>query len=288
MNKKPRHLLTATLGCLLPALSIAPGSAAQTAPLQPDHSNRPDERTVHGVSAGAVTPGSGAYAAGPMAAGDWRPLFDGVSLDGWCQYGADDEEVRKWQVEDGALALQQRGVFPMWDLIRSAAFGGRSGDLMYCRETFGDFELRLQWMIGPGGNSGIFYLVADDAAKTPWLTGVEMQVLDDAGHRDGRNPARRAGALYDLVAPRQAVVKPPGEWNDVLIRVRGDHLEHWLNGVQVVDIVRGSSEWERRLAQSKFADMPRFGTARSGYIVLQDHGDPVWFRNIRVRTPPTP
>lgn len=213
----------------------------------------------------------------------WRDLFDGRTLSGWRNYGGDENAIRKWTVQDGTLALQQSGPFPMWDLIKSVAFGGPGGDLIYYREKFQDFELSLQWKIAPGGNSGIFYLVQDETENTAWRTGIEMQVLDNDGHADGKITTHRAGDLYDLIAANPETVRPPGEWNDVLLRVKDNHIEHWLNGVKVVSIERGSDEWNTLVAASKFADMPGFGKSAAGYIVLQDHGDPVWYRNIRVR-----
>ncbi len=219
-----------------------------------------------------------------QASGDgWRDLFDGHTLAGWRNYGGDENHVRKWTVQDGTLALLQSGPFPMWDLIKSVIFGGPSGDLVYYRESFQDFELSLQWKISPGGNSGIFYLVADEMENTPWRTGVEMQVLDNEGHDDGHIRTHRAGDLYDLLAADPQTVHAPGEWNDVLIRIKDNHIEHWLNGQKVLSVLRGSKAWDALVAQSKFADMPAYGKSEAGYIVLQDHGDPVWYRNIRVR-----
>lgn len=215
--------------------------------------------------------------------GEWRHIFDGESLDGWRNYGGDENDVRKWQVRNGELTLAQEGVLPLWDLISSTLFGGASGDLIYYREKFRDFELSLEWKISEGGNSGIFYFVADESENSPWLTGLEMQVLDNDGHKDGEIDTHRAGDLYDLIAADPETVHPPGEWNEVLIRVHDNHIEHWLNGVKVVAIERGSERWQELVAASKFADMPLFGKAQSGHIVLQDHGDKVWYRNIRVR-----
>lgn len=213
----------------------------------------------------------------------WRDLFDGQSLTGWRNYGGHENEVRKWEVQDGTLSLVQDGLFPMWDLIKSVVVGGPSGDLIYYREKFQDFELSLQWKIAPGGNSGIFYLVADERQNTAWHTGIEMQVLDNEGHDDGQIRTHRAGDLYGLIAADPQTVRLPGEWNDVLIRVQDNHIEHWLNGVKVVSVLRGSEAWDAMVARSKFADMPAYGKAAAGYIVLQDHGNPVWYRNIRVR-----
>ncbi len=223
-------------------------------------------------------------AVAPAAADDgWRDLFDGETLTGWRNYGGDAGDVRKWQVQDGSLTLVQDGVFPMWDLIRSVVIGGPAGDLIYYPEKFRDFELSLQWKISPGGNSGIFYLVKDESENTPWRTGIEMQVLDNDGHADGKIRTHRAGDLYDLIAADPETVRPPGEWNDVLIRIKDNHIEHWLNGVKVVSVERAGEEWDALVAASKFADMPGFGKSGTGYIVLQDHGDPVWYRNIRIR-----
>ena len=237
---------------------------------------------IPGSAAGKVA--ATATTAAESAADDgWRDLFDGETLSGWRNYGGDENAVRKWTVQDGTLALVQEGVFPMWDLIKSVVLGGPGGDLVYYREKFRDFELSLQWKISPGGNSGIFYLVKDETENVTWRTGIEMQVLDNDGHDDGKIHTHRAGDLYDLVAADPETVRPPGEWNDVLIRVKDNHIEHWLNGVKVVSIERGSEQWNALVAASKFSEMPGYGKSESGYIALQDHGDPVWFRNIRVR-----
>lgn len=229
-------------------------------------------------------PGGSPATAPVQAAGDgWRDLFDGKTLSGWRNYGGDESVVHKWTVQNGTLSLVQDGVFPMWDMIKSAMFGGPGGDLVYYREKFRDFELSLQWKISPGGNSGIFYLVKDETENVSWRTGIEMQVLDNDGHDDGQIHTHRAGDLYDLIAAEPETVRPPGEWNDVLIRVKDNLIEHWLNGVKVVSIKRGSEQWNTLVAASKFAAMPGYGKSEEGYIALQDHGDPVWFRAIRVR-----
>ncbi|MCB1843839.1 MAG: DUF1080 domain-containing protein [Halioglobus sp.] len=246
--------------------------------------NRLPAGAVPGEQVAAAQP-DGTAPAGDADGGPWRTLFDGRTLEGWRNYGSAGP-VRKWRVEDGTLSLAQEGVFPLWDLIRSVLFGGGSGDLIYHREKFTNFELSLQWKIAGNGNSGIFYLVADEEEKTPWLTGLEMQVLDNDGHGDVRIETHRAGDLYDLIAADPETVRAPGHWNDVRIRVQDNHIEHWLNGVKVLEVTRASEEWDALVAASKFADMPRFGRASSGYIVLQDHGDRVWYRNIRVRDLP--
>lgn len=153
------------------------------------------------------------------------------------------------------------------------------------REQFDDFELQLQWRISPGGNSGVIYRVSE-SGELPWHTGPEMQVLDDNEHPDallGVDRNRTAGALYDLVGTPEGVVRPVGEWNTARVVADGNRFEHWLNGQKIVDIEVGGEEWNRLIAASKFADLEGFGIQPRGHIVLQDHGDPVWFRDIRIR-----
>lgn len=171
-----------------------------------------------------------------------------------------------WQVVDGALTRV-----------------GAGGDII-TREQYDNFELTLEWKISPGGNSGIFFHVVEDSTLgAVYLTGPEMQVLDNAGHADGKNPLTSAGSNFALHAPSRDVTRPVGEWNEVRLLVNGAHVEHWLNGVQVLSYELWSDEWKQRVQASKFRDMPRYGLARSGHIALQDHGDWVAFRNIRIR-----
>ena len=192
-------------------------------------------------------------------------LFDGESLDRWRGFRS-DSVPGGWQADEGLLVFDPET-------------GG--GDLV-SREPYADFELTLEWKLGEGGNSGIFYRVTEER-EAPWETGPEMQVLDDLRHPDGRNPKTSAGANYALYAPVPNVVRPAGEWNRVRIVVDGDLVSHWLNDVQVVTYRLWSNDWEARVAASKFGHMPDYGRARVGHIVLQDHGDPVWYRNIKIR-----
>jgi len=199
---------------------------------------------------------------------NWRPLFNGADFTGWRGYKGTPVPTR-WHVEKGVIALGKEGT---------------EGDLV-TTEEFGDFELELDWKVSEGGNSGIFYFVQEPAdAPYTWSTGLEMQVLDDARHSDGKLPSHRAGALYDLIEPVKAAAKPVGEWNRVRIVVRGGSIEHWLNGVRVVTTRFGDESWRARVAGSKFKAMPHFAKVPRGRIALQDHGDRVWFRNIRIRT----
>lgn len=206
--------------------------------------------------------------AGVAGTSNWRPLFNGSDFTGWRGYKGAPVPSR-WRIENGVIAL---------------ATQGDAGDLV-TSEEFGDFELELEWKVSEGGNSGIFYFVQEpDAAPYTWSTGLEMQVLDDARHADGKLPSHRAGALYDLIAPARPAAKTVGEWNRVRIVVRGGRIEHWLNGARVVATQFGDESWRARVAGSKFKTMPHFAKVPRGRIALQDHGDRVWFRNIRIRT----
>ena len=197
---------------------------------------------------------------------EWRVLFDGRSLDQWRGYRS-DRVPPGWQAVDGALT-------------RVAA----AGDLI-TRDVFGDFELELEWLVAEGGNSGIMYRVTEESGET-YQTGPEMQVLDDARHADGGSRLTAAGAVYGLYPAPAGVVKPAGEWNAARIVVLGSHVEHWLNGVEVASYELGSPDWKARVAESKFRKWPGYGRAGAGHIALQDHGDRVAYRNIRIRTLP--
>lgn len=172
-----------------------------------------------------------------------------------------------------------------WQLVDGALTRVAAGGDIVTREIFANFELRLEWNISPGGNSGIMYRVIDSAAAT-YRSGPEMQVLDDSGHADGRSRLTSAGSLYGIKAAPAGVVRPPGQWNEVRIIVDGAHVEHWLNGVKVVEIELWSDEWRRLVGETKFEAWPEFGMAREGRIALQDHGDRVAYRNIRIKALP--
>jgi hypothetical protein len=196
-------------------------------------------------------------------AGEWRSLFDGKTLSGWRGY-SQPQALNGWKVEDGALVRFSKG-----------------GDIVTADE-FGDFELSLEWKVAPGGNSGIFYR-AQDGAKEIWHQAPEYQILDNKGHKDGQDPLTSTASCYALYAPSKDASKPAGEWNETRIIARGSRVEHWLNGAKVVEFDTTSEDWKKRVAASKFKVYPGFGEQQKGRIGLQDHGDVVSYRNIRIR-----
>lgn len=193
----------------------------------------------------------------------WQLLFDGTSLHGWRAFKSPTPPAG-WKAVNGELVRQDGG-----------------GDLMTV-DQFGDFELRLEWKLSKDGNSGIMFRVTDQGAQT-YETGPEFQILDNAGHKDGKQPMTSAGSNYAMHAPARDVTKPIGEWNDVRLIVRGAHVEHWMNGVKLLEYELWSEDWDKRMKASKFAKMPGYGRAKRGHLVLQDHGNLVWYRNIRIK-----
>jgi len=193
----------------------------------------------------------------------WKLLFDGISLKGWRGFQK-KKPPAGWAVMDRAITRIDGG-----------------GDLITAKQ-FSDFELSLDWNISEGGNSGIMFRVTE-GSEASYETGPEMQVLDDARHADGHNRLTSAGSAYGLYAAPAGIVRPAGEWNHVRLIVRGKHVEQWLNGTKVVEYELQSPEWEAKVAASKFKQWPGYGRAPKGYIALQDHGDRVAYRNIKLR-----
>ena len=220
----------------------------------------------HQAAAGPVAPERPNTLTAAESKAGWRLLFDGSTTRGWRAYNADSMPTG-WRVVDGALTR----VAPAGDIITT--------------DTYRNFELSVDWNISPGGNSGIFYhgALGSDAI---YYSAPEMQVLDDARHPDGQSPLTSAGADYGLYPAPRGVVKPAGEWNTAKVVARGNHIEHWLNGRKIVSYEMGSADWAARVAKSKFNQWPQYGKAAVGYIGLQDHGDRVAFRNIKIRLLP--
>jgi len=205
----------------------------------------------------------------------WILLFDGKTPGMWRGYNK-KEFPTGWQIVDGTMMCKGSG--------RGEAGGQEGGDIIY-DERLKNFELTLEWKISPGGNSGIFYLAQELPDKTIWQTSPEMQVLDNTTHPDGRNGMHSAGALYDLIGVPQDKVKPVGEWNQVKILVYNGLVEHWLNGEKVVKYHLWTPEWKEMVAKSKF---PQYNpdwvnVGEEGFIGLQDHGDDVWYRNLKLK-----
>ncbi len=192
-------------------------------------------------------------------------LFDGKTLAGWRGMSS-EEPPAGWRVDDGTLTFVP---------------GGVRGDVV-TNKRYENFELRLEWKIAEGGNSGIFFGV-DPAVGPPWETGPEMQILDNEKHPDGKSGLTSAGANYALHAPKFDATRRAGLFNEVRIVVRNRAVEYWLNGHRIVEYTLDSEDWRERVQKSKFSSYSKYGRTEAGHIVLQDHGDPVWFRNIRIR-----
>lgn len=205
----------------------------------------------------------------------WQLLFDGKTTTGWHKYGG-GPVGSAWKVAGGTISLDT-STKENWQI--------KDGGDFLTDEEFENFHLKLEWKIAKDGNSGIMFYVNEDTAKYdfPWKTGPEMQVLHNDGHPDGKIPKHRAGDLYDLIQSSSEPVHGPGEWNQVDIIANKGALEFKLNGVSVVQTTMWDDAWKKLIAGSKFNDMPDFGTYHKGKICLQDHGNTVWYRNIKIR-----
>lgn len=203
----------------------------------------------------------------------WTVLFDGGSTDKFRGYNMKSFPDEAWTVEDSALATQT-GV-PNIDLVT--------------KEVYKNFELDFDWKVSKAGNSGVFFHMketltheAGNGNSPNWLDNFEMQLLDDINFNDTA-AIRSAGSLYDLIIPKNKHLKPIGEYNTAKLIVKGNHVEHWINGNKVVEYEMGSPEMTKLLAESKFSNNPDYGKSPNGLIMFQHHGQKVWFKNIRVR-----
>lgn len=201
----------------------------------------------------------------------WRLLFDGTSLDGWRGYQR-DSIPGGWTVDEAALHFEGEG---------------RNSTTLITDEEFSNFELRLEWKIAEQGNSGIMYR-ATEATEDAYRTGPEYQVLDNTVLDSVAGSIHQAGALYGLYAPSEVVARPAGTYNQARIVVNRSHVQHWLNGTKLLEAEMGSDDWSERVAGTKFEDYAGFAESESGHIALQDHGHPVWYRNIKLRPLPPP
>jgi hypothetical protein len=203
----------------------------------------------------------------------WRLLFDGKSTSGWRGYRS-KEMPPKWEIVDGALTL-----------TKSSPVGaaGAEGTGIVTVDEFSSFDLRWEWSLAEGGNSGVIYLVSEDLPK-PHETGPEYQLADAKLHPDGKqSPLKWSSACYGMYAPPRDLAKPAREWNTGRIVVRGRQVEHWLNGELAAKFEIGSADWNARVRSGKWKDYPRFGLEKKGRICFQDHGHTVAFRNVKIR-----
>jgi hypothetical protein len=194
-------------------------------------------------------------------------LTDSDARDHWLGYGMDAAEntwPANWEFADGVLHAK----------------GG--GNDLKTRDEFGDFDLRFDWKISPKGNSGVMYRVSQETDPA-YFTGPEYQVIDDVGNEDAVSPDTSSASCYALYAPNKQMAKPAREWNEGRIIVKDNHVEHYLNGEKVTEYKLGSDDWNKRVAGSKFGEWKKFGKNSQGVIDLQDHGNEVWYRNVRIK-----
>lgn len=204
----------------------------------------------------------------------WKLLFDGTSVDGFRGYNQDSFPSKGWQVKDGVLMVESTGT-------EESGFGG---DII-TKDQYKDFEFKVDFKLSPKGNSGILYLVQEVKGQPAWHNAPEYQLLDNEAYRGGDIPLEKhsTGDNYDLVGSTVNAMKPVGEWNEAMIRIKDKKVEHWLNGQKVVEYTLGSPEWKELVKKSKFKDYPKYGMAEKGHIGIQDHGHQLWYRNIKIR-----
>lgn len=205
----------------------------------------------------------------------WKLLFDGKTLNGWHKYG--EESIgAAWQVNDNAIHL---------NVSDKADWQAKNGGDILSQDAFENFHLQLDWKVAQNGNSGIIFYVHEDPSqyKFPWMTGPEMQVLDNDGHPDSKIIKHRAADLYDLITAKETV-KKAGEWNHAEIISNKGKLQFFLNGEKVLETTMWDDHWKEMIAKSKFHEFPGFGTYNKGKLCLQDHGDKVWFKNIKIKS----
>jgi hypothetical protein len=205
----------------------------------------------------------------------WSLLFDGNSYKGWHNYGK-TTVGSAWKIDSNCIMLDTT-VKENWQIKNG-------GDIVTDAE-YENFHLKLEWKIAKDGNSGIIFYVNEDTAKYKyaWMTGPEMQVLDNEGHPDSKIIKHRAGDLYDLISCKKETVNKAGQWNQAEIISNKGKLDFYLNGENVVSTTLWDTAWVNMVAASKFKEFPGFGTYKKGKIMLQDHGNTVWYRNIKIK-----
>lgn len=208
-----------------------------------------------------------------LAAG-WKLLFDGTTLDGWRNFKKEGIG-QSWKADGGAIVM-----VTVTSGDRRRALDG--GDIVTVGQ-YENFDFKIDWKVGDCGNSGIMWGVQEGDYEKPYHTGPEMQVLDNSCHPDAEIHTHRAGDLYDMIPCSEETVKPAGEWNSARIRTVDGFTEFWLNGTKVVEFTMFDDNWNEMIANSKFKQWPGFGQYKKGHICLQDHNDPIQFRNIKIR-----
>jgi hypothetical protein len=206
----------------------------------------------------------------------WTLLFNGKNFDGWRQCNGTTMPAN-WIIEDDAMK-----VFTAADKQPGQ---GSNGDILFHSKKFKNFELSIDWKASKMANSGIFYNVREVPGKPIYYASPEIQVLDNADATDNKIDSHLAGSLYDMLPADPKTVHPAGSWNTIVIKVKDGQVTHTQNGVQVVSYTLWTPEWDAMVAKSKFKTFPGFteGISKEGFIGLQDHGYPVWFRNIKIR-----
>jgi 3-keto-disaccharide hydrolase len=244
MNQRVIMMITAC--CLTGILQANPQSANHQSNHQSANQQSPNKSAIRN----------------PQSA--MRVLFDGKSLDAWRGYKT-DKAPDGWRIENGTLTKNT----PVADIVS--------------KDEFGDFELEIEWKIGEGGNSGVFYRGTEEYDHIYW-SAPEYQLLDDEKAADNKTRLTCAGAAYALYPSPPGHLKPVGQWNTTRIVAKGAHVEHWLNGVKLLEYELWSPDWEAKVKASKFKDYPNYGRAKRGHIALQgDHAGALAFRNIRIR-----
>lgn len=200
----------------------------------------------------------------------WLLLFDGTTLNGWRSYKQTDAANSRWKSVDGLLAL-----------VKGDGKDTRGARDIITKDTYDSFELTWEWKVAEGGNSGLKYFVLEDQDSA---IGHEYQIIDDERHPDAKvGPKRQTAALYDVLPAANRPLRPAGQFNQSRVLVEGRRVEHWLNGTKVLEYQLESPSLKTAIADSKFRSIARFGTVQKGHILIQDHGDEVWYRNIKIR-----
>jgi hypothetical protein len=204
----------------------------------------------------------------------WEILFDGKDLSKWRQAYKDSLPPQGWTIENNALSVQKKR--------------GKGGDII-TKETYQNFELVFDFKLTQAANSGIKYhvnLIENSQTKKSSMMGIEYQVIDDYNHpeiKDEPNGTSSTGSVYLLYPPVGKKLNPAGEWNTAKIIAKGNYTEHWLNGVKIAFYTKGTNEFNKKVSETKFKDYPEYAKSNSGYIMLTDHGDQVYFKNIKIK-----